>query len=34
MARYIQLYQVKKQLNIDEDFKDDDEYLVDLINVA
>lgn len=34
MAKYIQLYQVKKQLNIDEDFKDDDEYLVDLINVA
>lgn len=34
MARYIQLYQVKKQINIDEDFKDDDEYLVDLINVA
>lgn len=34
MAKYIQLYQVKKQLNIDESFKDDDEYLVDLINVA
>ena len=34
MAKYIQLYEVKKQLNIDEDFKDDDEYLVDLINVA
>lgn len=34
MAKYIQLYQVKKQLNIDEDFRDDDEYLVDLINVA
>lgn len=34
MAKYIQLYEVKKQLNIDADFKDDDEYLVDLINVA
>lgn len=34
MAKYIQLYQVKRQLNIDDDFKDDDEYLVDLINVA
>lgn len=34
MANYIQLYQVKKHLNIDDDFKDDDEYLVDLINVA
>lgn len=34
MAKYIQLYQVKKQINIDEDFRDDDEYLVDLINVA
>ena len=29
MAKYIQLYQVKKQLNIDESFKDDDEYLVE-----
>lgn len=34
MAKYIQLYQVKKQINLDEDFRDDDEYLVDLINVA
>ena len=31
---YLELYQVKKHLNIDEDFTDDDEYLVDLVNVA
>jgi hypothetical protein len=27
---YLQLYQIKKHLNIDDDFKDDDEYLMDL----
>ena len=27
---YLQLYQIKKHLNINEDFHDDDEYLVDL----
>lgn len=27
---YLQLYQLKKHLNIDEDFTDDDEYLMDL----
>ena len=31
---YLDLYQVKKHLNIDEDFHDDDEYLVTLIEVA
>lgn len=31
---YIQLYQVKKHLNIDEDFHDDDEYLMSLVEVA
>lgn len=31
---YLNLYSVKKHLNIDEDFNDDDEYLVDLISVA
>lgn len=31
---YLNLYQVKKHLNIDEDYTDDDEYLVDLINVS
>lgn len=31
---YIQLYQVKKHLNIDEDFHEDDEYLMQLAEVA
>ena len=31
---YLQLYQIKKHLNIDEDFHDDDEYLIDLAMVA
>ena len=31
---YLQLYQIKKQLNIDDEFHDDDEYLVDLAMVA
>lgn len=31
---YLQLYQVKKHLNIDEDFRDDDEYLMQLAEVA
>jgi uncharacterized phage protein (predicted DNA packaging) len=31
---FIQLYQIKKHLNIDEDFHLDDEYLVDLSIVA
>lgn len=31
---YLQLYQIKKHLNIDEDFHLDDEYLVDLSVVA
>ena len=31
---YLQLYQIKKHLNIDEDFHLDDEYLVDLSIVA
>lgn len=31
---YLQLYQIKKQLNIDESFHDDDEYLCDLAKVA
>lgn len=32
--QYLQLYQIKKHLNIDEDFHLDDEYLVDLSVVA
>lgn len=31
---YLKLYQIKKHLNIDEDFRDDDEYLMDLASVA
>lgn len=31
---YLQLYQIKKHLNIDSDFKDDDEYLMDLASAA
>lgn len=31
---YLQLYQIKKHLNIDSDFHDDDEYIMDLANVA
>lgn len=31
---YLQLYQLKKQLNIDTEFHDDDEYLCDLAMVA
>lgn len=31
---YIELYQVKKHLNIDDDFRDDDEYLMSLVEVA
>lgn len=31
---YIQLYQIKKHLNIDASFHDDDEYLVSLEQVA
>ena len=31
---YLQLYQIKKHLNLDEDFHLDDEYLVDLSIVA
>lgn len=31
---YIQLYQIKKHLNIDDTFHDDDEYLCDLEQVA
>lgn len=31
---YIQLYEIKKHLNINEDFHDDDEYLVSLEEVA
>ena len=31
---YIQLYQIKKHLNINEDFHDDDEYLMSLEEVA
>jgi len=31
---YLQLYQIKKQLNIDEHFHDDDEYLMDLAVVT
>ena len=31
---YLQLYQIKKHLNINEEWHDDDEYLVDLALVA
>ena len=31
---YLQLYQLKKHLNIDEQFHDDDEYIMDLARVA
>lgn len=31
---YIQLYQIKKHLNIDDDFFNDDEYLLHLAEVA
>ena len=31
---YLQLYQLKKHLNIDEDFHNDDEYLVELAQAA
>lgn len=31
---YLQLYQVKKHLNLDENFHDDDEYLVELAQAA
>lgn len=31
---YLQLYQLKKHLNIDESFHEDDEYLMDLARVA
>ena len=31
---YLQLYQIKKHLNINDEFHDDDEYLVDLSKVA
>lgn len=31
---YLQLYEIKKHLNIDCDFKEDDEYLTQLENVA
>lgn len=31
---YLQLYQIKKHLNIDDSFIDDDEYLCDLAKVA
>lgn len=31
---YIQLYQIKKHLNLDDYFHDDDEYLIDLALVA
>lgn len=31
---YIQLYEAKKQLNIDEQFHDDDEYIMSLVEVA
>ena len=31
---YLQLYQIKKHLNIDEDFHSDDEYLVELAQAA
>ena len=32
--QYLQLYQIKKHLNIDDDFHLDDEYLVDLSVVS
>lgn len=31
---YLQLYQIKKHLNVDEDFHSDDEYLVELAQAA
>ena len=31
---YLQLYQIKKHLNIDEDYHSDDEYLVELAQAA
>lgn len=31
---YIQLYQAKKHLNLNEDFRDDDEYIMSLVEVA
>lgn len=31
---YIQLYQAKKHLNVDENFHDDDEYIMSLVEVA
>ena len=31
---YLQLFQLKKHLNIDEQFHDDDEYIMDLAKVA
>ena len=31
---YLQLYQIKKQLNINDEFHSDDEYLVDLASAA
>jgi uncharacterized phage protein (predicted DNA packaging) len=31
---YLQLYQIKKHLNIDNSFQEDDEYLMDLAKVA
>lgn len=31
---YLQLYQIKKHLNIDDSFHDDDEYLVELSQAA
>lgn len=31
---YLQLYQIKKHLNIDAEFHDDDEYLMDLSRVV
>lgn len=31
---YLQLFQIKKHLNIDEDFHSDDEYLVELAQAA
>ena len=34
ICMYLQLYQLKKQLNIDTEFHDDDEYLCDLAMVA
>lgn len=34
LSMYLKLYQIKKHLNIDADFTDDDEYLMDLASVA